>query len=384
MKTPLRIGVNALFLIPGGVGGTEIYTRSLLETLARNDPGNEYFIYRNRETGAELVPREGAFFDRPQPVAATSRPARIAYEQLILPIAFARDRIDVVLNCGITAPLLTPLPMVTVFYDLQYKQYGGHLPFAERLATQFLFPAAARRSERLVTMTRSAERELQTHFPFSRGKTLIVPHGVDPKLRAIAARRPQRMRSTRPFVLAVSSLMAHKNFDKLLLGFSRFRQSRPDVRLVVAGVRGRDTRRLESIREGLGLGDAVTFTGWIPRSDLLELFATAEAFVFASKYEGFGIPVLEALTAGIPLACSDIPVLREIAGEAACFFDPDEPESIARVLAELFDDPALCERLRAAGLERAQRFNWDQNVGVLIHAFGMLGRPRIPATAFSQ
>ena len=125
-----------------------------------------------------------------------------------------------------------------------------------------------------------------------------------------------------------------------------------------------------------GLEDSVAFTGWIPRADLLELFATATAFVFPSRYEGFGIPVLEAMTAALPLACSDIPVLREIAGDAARYFDPEDPASICRALSEILDDRALRERIRAAGPKRAHSFSWDANAGALTQTFAALGPRR--------
>src|SRR5262252_7342561 len=104
-----RIGVNALYLIPGGVGGTEIYLRELLAALARIDSNNEYFIFTNRETGADLVPGQPNFFWKPQAVRATFRPARILWEQAVLPFY----RVDVMFNPGFTAPLLSPCPQVT-------------------------------------------------------------------------------------------------------------------------------------------------------------------------------------------------------------------------------------------------------------------------------
>src|ERR1700690_3151210 len=117
-----RIGVNALYLIPGGVGGTEIYLRELLAALAHVDSGNEYFVFTNSETGRDLVPRQANFGWQPQAVRATSRPMRIAWEQTALPLAARRRKLDVLFNPGFTAPIATPCPCVTVFHDLQHKR----------------------------------------------------------------------------------------------------------------------------------------------------------------------------------------------------------------------------------------------------------------------
>src|SRR5580692_6958353 len=114
----ISIGVNALYLSPGGVGGTEIYLRNLLRALAEIDAVNQYVVFTNRETGAELVPDRPNFVSAPQPVRAAFRPARILWEQLILPFAVRKHGLGVLFNPGFTAPLLCPCPMVTVFHDL--------------------------------------------------------------------------------------------------------------------------------------------------------------------------------------------------------------------------------------------------------------------------
>src|SRR5262249_59777417 len=119
----MRIGINALYLIPGGVGGTEIYLRSLLPALADLDARNEYFVFTNQETGPDLVPKRANFTHVPQQVRARSRPARILWEQVALPFSASRLRLDAILNPGFTAPLLSGCPQVTVFHDLQHKRH---------------------------------------------------------------------------------------------------------------------------------------------------------------------------------------------------------------------------------------------------------------------
>ena len=131
---PLRIGINALYLIPGGVGGTEIYLRGLLAGLAEIDPVNEYFIFTNRETGSGLAPASANFQQVPQHVRAVRRSSRLLWEQTVLPIEAVKRKLDVMLNPGFTAPLLCPCPQVTVFHDLQHKRHPEYfrwfdLPF---------------------------------------------------------------------------------------------------------------------------------------------------------------------------------------------------------------------------------------------------------------
>src|SRR5580658_3729577 len=119
----LRIGVNALYLIPGGVGGTEIYLRGLLAALAEIDPVNRYFLFTNRETGRDLTPARENFTEVPQPIRASARPVRILWEQIALPLAAARLQLDVLFNPGFTAPLFAGCPQVTLFHDLQHIRH---------------------------------------------------------------------------------------------------------------------------------------------------------------------------------------------------------------------------------------------------------------------
>jgi glycosyltransferase involved in cell wall biosynthesis len=167
-------------------------------------------------------------------------------------------------------------------------------------------------------------------------------------------------RSPEPFILSVSTLHPHKNLDGLLRGFAEFRRTRPDYRLVVAGMRGFFTRELSDLREALKLGDAVNFPGWLEREQLLDLYTRASAFVYPSHFEGFGMPVLEALAAGIPTACSAIEPLVSIAGGAALHFDQRDPGAICGALLRLVEDAPLRARLADAGPARAALFPWER------------------------
>jgi glycosyltransferase involved in cell wall biosynthesis len=361
---PLRIGINLLFLIPGKVGGTEIYTRNVLNALASIDSSNRYFVFRNVETEAAITPAQANFTDCPQPVRATSRPARLLYEQTVLVGEVLRRRLDVLLNFGLTAPLLCPVRMATVFYDLQYKVHPENLSALELLVYRTLLPASARRSKRIVAMCEAARDQLDRYYPWSSSKIDIVPHGIESRVAQIAVARDASP-ARDDFILAVSTLDPHKNFDGLLRAFARYKRSHPTKRLVIVGIKGPETERLEKLRDELGLTDSVEFTGWIARERLYELFERASAFVSTSRFEGFGITVLEAIAAGVPTACSAIPSLLEIAAGSARFFDPEDVDDIAAALAEITDDDALRGELVAAGRERSRAFGWAHSAELL-------------------
>jgi glycosyltransferase involved in cell wall biosynthesis len=350
---PKRIGINALYLIPGRVGGTEIYLRGLLPALAEIDSANRYFVFTNRETGENLVPKSENFTHVPQPVRAAFRPARLLWEQSGLPLHAARLNLDVLLNPGFTAPLLCPCPQVTVFHDLQHKRHPEYFRWFDLPFWNFSLFWSAHLSQLLLADSEATAADLRAWYRLPESKIRVAWLGVDQAFFPLGARRrPER------FLLTVSTLHPHKNLAGLLRAFAIFRQTHPEFRLVVCGLHGFSSGPLHDLRGSLGLNEAVEFPGWIPREVLHDLFARAWAFVFPSLFEGFGLPVLEALAAGIPTACSAIEPVAGIAADAALQFDPSDGDALATAMSRVSDDTELRERLSSAGPRRAAQFSW--------------------------
>lgn len=352
---PLQIGVNALYLIPGQVGGTEIYLRQLLEALSEIDGRNAYFVFTNRETGPELAPATPNFTAVRVPVRASFRPARIVWEQTFLPLEAAARQIDVLLNAGFTAPMVCGCPQVTVFHDLQHKRHPEYFRWFDLPFWRFLLFWSAHLATILIADSEATRADMEHFYRLPRAKIRVAPLGVERKFFEIAGSR-----SPEPFLLSVSTLHPHKNLDRLLRAFAQFRRRRPEFRLVIAGLRGFDAPNLEKAREALGLAEAVEFTGWIPRDKLYELYARAHAFVYPSTFEGFGLPVLEAMAAGVPAACSRIEPLASTAGDAVLMFDPADDTALLDAIIRLTTDEKLRARLTASGRERAHLFSWTR------------------------
>lgn len=368
----LRIGVNALYLIPGGVGGTEVYLRSLLAALGEIDPENEYVVFTNRETGADIAPARPNFRCAPQPVRGANRPARIAWEQSGLPVAVARRRIEVLFNPGFTAPLLCPCPSVTVFHDLQHKRHPEHFRWWDLPFWRLCLFQAARSSEALIAVSEATRRDLLRYYTLPAGKIQVVPHGVDERLFQIG--RQRRQQQPRPYLLCVSTLHPHKNQERLVRAFARFRRQRPEFELVLAGIRGFHAGAVERLVAELRLEGAVRLTGWISREELHELYLNAHSCIYPSTFEGFGLPVLEAMAAGIPTACSEIHPLREVAGEAVLLFDPEDEDATLEAILEVVSDSALRERLTRQGPERAATFSWKKSAEATLEVLRSVAR----------
>jgi len=348
----VRVGVNALYMIPGGVGGTEIYLCEILRALAAIDSANEYFVFTNMETDADLVPQRPNFHWKPQAVHAHIRPARILWEQIVLPIEAARYRLDVLFNPGFTAPVFSPCRQVTVFHDLQHKRHPEYFRWFDLPFWRLLLWTSAHRSHRLIAVSEATRADLLRFYRIQPERVTVVYHGVELAFSHLGRSQNET------YLLCVSTLHPHKNIPRLIRAFGRKKR---DFRLVLAGMRGFHTKAIEALIAEMELQDAVQITGWVSRDDLYELYARARAFIYPSTFEGFGMPVLEALAAGIPTACSDIPPLREVAGDAAFFFDPLNEDAIAAAIEIVMNDAPLREKLSQAGPERARPFTWERS-----------------------
>lgn len=348
----IRIGVNALYLIPGGVGGTEIYLRELLAALAELDQTNQYLVFTNLETQNDLVPKQANFHWKPQAVHARFRPGRILWEQIVLPFEAARYRLDVLFNPGFTSPIFSPCRQVTVFHDLQHKRYPEYFRWFDLPFWRLLLWASANRSHLLIAVSEATRSDLLRFYRIPEERVTVVHHGVEP-----AFSRLDRSQ-TEDYLLCVSTLHPHKNLPRLIRAYGRKAR---DFRLILAGLRGFHAESIEREIVEMGLQDSVQITGWVPREELYSLYSRARAFVYPSMFEGFGMPVLEAMAAGIPVACSGIRPLREVAGDAALFFDPLDEDAIAATIERVMDDGQLRDRLTQAGRERARPFTWQRS-----------------------
>jgi glycosyltransferase involved in cell wall biosynthesis len=353
----LRVGINALFLIPGGVGGTEIYLRFILQALSRIDPGTEYVVFLNRETGLDLLPSSPGFHAVRCNVAARFRPSRIIFEQVNLPPLLDRHRVDVLLNPGFTAPLRARCPQVTVFHDLQHKVHPEFFRARDLPFWNLLLAASASRSSRLIAVSANTAGDLAEKLPQSKGKIAVIPHGVDREFFRIGHER--RERPARPYILTVSTLHPHKNIERAIDAFRRVHSAHDAFQFVIAGLKGFATERLERRVREQGLAAHVHLTGWIPRSELYDLYAGASAFFAPSLFEGFGMPLVEAMAAGLPVACSDIAPFRETAKGVVRMFDPRSTEDMTQALAFILHDGEFRARAAVEGPRRASRFDWD-------------------------
>jgi glycosyltransferase involved in cell wall biosynthesis len=355
-----HIGLNLVFLVPGETGGMEVYARELVSELAsRGDLELTAFVSK-AAAGGEWGPGVSEVV---VPVDSARRTQWVAGEQWHLPRLARRAGCVLVHSLASTAPLWGPFVRVTTIHDLNYKLVPDAHFGVRGLGMAALVPASARRSHRLIVDAESTAADLTRHLGTPEEKIDVVPLGVGQEPR-VAPTEEDRLRGAlglerRRILLSVSAKRPHKNLLRLLEAHARLDERDRPI-LVVPGYSTPHEAELIAHAERLDTAGDVRFPAWLDQADLDGLYAAATALVFPSLYEGFGLPVLEAMQRGLPVACSDRSSLPEIARGAALLFDPEDVSDIRDTVARILADADLRENLRAAGRERAARFTWER------------------------
>jgi glycosyltransferase involved in cell wall biosynthesis len=353
----VKVAVNLLHLVPGETGGAEMYARRLLPALRDADPSLDLALYCGRAAAESL--RNERWSVQPLRFDPRSRVRRVLAEQTLLPAALRGQGFDLLHNVFNTAPAWAPVPQVTTIHDLVFKRF----PETDRVlakGVEVLVPLAARRSARVLTDSEASKADLVSLLGVSSAVVDVVPLG--PGLPAdVEGPPPLEIRKrfevgAAPLVLSVLAKRRHKNGARLIEALARV----PDAVLLVPGYSTGYEDELARVADAQGVADRVRLLGWVDDPTLDGLYRAADCFVFPSLAEGFGLPVLEAMLRGAPVACSETSSLPEVAGAAALLFDPLDVGAIAEAVRRLLTDPELAERLRAAGRRQAAGFTWDE------------------------
>jgi glycosyltransferase involved in cell wall biosynthesis len=374
MITSPHIAIDASRLAVAERTGTERYSYELIAALARVDRSSRYTLYTNGLPAA-LPPLGPNFTLRSIPLARLWTHGRLGPE-------LARARPDVAFIPAHVVPIGRPRNAVVTIHDLGYLAFPAAHTARRRLELHLTTLWSVRAARRVIAISAATRDDLVRHYRADPARIAVVHHGLSgaqfrPAAPDEVAAARERHGLRRPYFLYLGTLQPRKNLERLIDAFARAAGSGAlgEAELVIGGRRGWLSEQIERRAGALGLSGRVRLAGYLPDADLPALLSGALAFAFPSLYEGFGLPVLEAMACGAPVLTSATSSLPEVAGDAALLVDPHDEAAIAAGLARLAADAGLRAELRERGLAHAARFTWErcarETLDVLREAFAL-------------
>lgn len=373
----MRIGINAIFRWkPTGVAN---YICNLVYHLSKVDHKNEYFVFTTKENKQYFPINQDNFKIIFCHLRSESPVYRRVWEQLALPGLIRSNGLDL-LHCPMNVlPILSRCPAVLTIIDTQYFLNPEHFSFLRKNYLKYMMNVSMNRADGIITISEAVKKEISECFPKNNHREIKVMHfGLDPCFRVIDNAKlidkiKRKYGIQGKYILFPGYPHYRKNIPRLIAAFKKVLDLiQEPYSLVIAGEMGTDESDIGNIKEAIdkyGMRDKVLFTGYVPgiciRGEKIQSMALlmngADLLAYPSLYEGFGLPVLEAMACGLPVLASDIPVMKEVAGDAAIFVDPYKIDDMAQGIYQALTVDSLRRKIVLRGLERAKKFSWKTN-----------------------
>jgi glycosyltransferase involved in cell wall biosynthesis len=338
--------------------GNEVYIRNLLNYFARLDQDNEFLAYVSKPWATQDVPER---FEKRHVSANPFR--RLGVD---IPVRLRSDRPDL-LHVQYTGPLFCNVPLVVSLHDVSFLEHPQYFTRFRATQLKFTVKRTVEAAARVLTPSEFSRDAILRHYSIDPEKVTVVPNGASSVFRPIerqvaAAAVGRKFHIRGPFVLTVGDLQPRKNHLGLLRAFEKLVRAQTQLqhRLVFVGKETWYSKELHRAVSASSVADRVDFTGFVDDADLLQLYGACDLFVFPSFYEGFGLPILEAMACARAVACSNLTAMPEVADGAGILFDPHSAEEMARAMSDVLLDSELKARLERLGTYRAAQFSWEQ------------------------
>ncbi len=338
--------------------GNEVYIRNLLNYFARLDSANDFIAYLSRPHVANEIP------ERFRTLPVSENPFRRL--GLDLAVRLRKDR-PALLHVQYTGPVFCNVPLVASVHDVSYLEHPQYFTRFRATQLRITVKRTVEAAARVLTPSEFSRNAILRHYSIDERKVVVIPNAASPVFRPVERQVASAMVERKfgigwPFVLMVGDLQPRKNHLGLLRAFEALLEARPQIRqhLVFVGKETWSSKELHRMVKKSRAADRVHFTGFVDDEDLVHLYGACDLFVFPSFYEGFGLPILEAMACGRAVSCSNVSAMPEVADGAAILFDPHSVKEMMRAMADVLLDPELRARMERLGIQRAAQFSWEQ------------------------
>lgn len=338
--------------------GNEVYARSLLQGFARVDKESEFLTYISMKEAEAFIPERF--------------PVRYISSNPFLRLGFGlsrrlrQDR-PALVHVQYTAPLFCPVPVVVTVHDVSFLDHPEYFKRGRSWQLSLTVERTVRAASRILTVSEFSRNAIAKAYNLDTAKISVAPYAASPSFRPVnrnhaAAEVRSRFQIATPYVMSVGDLQPRKNHIGLIAAFAAVARAHPGLRhqLVLVGKDTWFSSKVHDAARDSGVADRIRFTGFVPDEELLQLYNACDCFVFPSFYEGFGIPILEAMACGRAVVCSNTSAMPEVADGAGILFDPYSTGEIARAMTDVLLDAELRGRMERLGLQRATLFNWQK------------------------
>ena len=357
------------------LGGNESYATNLIEALAEIDQTNLYTLYVTKPVAIERFRNRWPNFQVKQTLPHTP----LVRIPLTLSIELRRHPVDL-LHVQYTAPPFAPCPIVTTIHDLAFEHMPETFNRRSWMQLRMTVRRTARRAAHIITVSDYSRRDISRTYGIDPERISVTPEAAPPHFAPVTNETELRtIRESygiqKDYILSLCSIQPRKNLVRLIEAYSCLRRASPGVKLpqlVLAGKRGWLDNETFRAADRSALGRDILFTGYVPEPDLVGLYSGAICFVYPSYFEGFGLPVVEAMQCGVPVIAGNRTSLPEIVGDAGLLFDPFDTSALVKALTQVINDSACRAALRIKGLERAKDFNWRKTAQLTLNAYQRL------------
>jgi glycosyltransferase involved in cell wall biosynthesis len=361
----MRIAINTRFLLSNKMEGFGWYTYEIVSRMVRQQPEHHFYFFFDRPYDPSFV-----FAENVTPIVLFP-PARhpilfIWWFECSVKRALKKHKIDLFFSPDGYLSLGSDVPQIGVIHDINYEHFPKDVPWSARLYLRYFFPRFARKAKHVITVSDYSKKDIAKTYGINPSQITAVWNAASPVFRVL---KPNEIQETRtkltggnPYFLYVGAIHPRKNVKRLVEAFIVYREQVKNAshRLVIVGSSLWKNKQFEvNIPEDVR--PYIIFTGHVKLDELANIMGAASVFTFVSYFEGFGIPLVEAMQCGVPILCGDQTSLPEVANEAAHYCNPFDVKDIANGLIILSESPELREHLSRASLQRATLFSWDQS-----------------------